>query len=70
MSGKLKTSIVSWSISADVECPHCKHNNNFMELDEWYLSCEVGQTIEEFEHNVEMTCDKCEKDFEINGSEY
>jgi len=66
----MKTARVSWNISADVECPHCEHDNNFMQVDEWHLYTQPGENKEEFFCKIEMTCDKCNKEFIVNGSDY
>lgn len=65
----VKTARVSWYISADVECPHCEHENDFMANDEWWTNCQIGEN-KDFDYPQEMTCDECGKEFEVNGSDY
>jgi len=61
---------VEWNISADVECPKCKHINDFMDVDEWYLYCQVGESKDVFRHKLDFECDECNHKFIVNGSSY
>lgn len=66
----METARVSWSISADVECPHCGDYNDFMEMDEWHVYTQPCENKDKFFRPVEWTCRGCGKDFIINGSDY
>ena len=67
----MKQSRVKWGIEADVECPHCIHDNDFMEVDEWHIWCEPGQNVETFGLDCPtMICERCGEEFEVTGSDY
>lgn len=61
---------VQWYVSADVECPHCGKDNDFMEVDEFWSYSNVGENLEKFHQPVEMTCEHCNKEFTVDGSDY
>lgn len=66
----MKSSIVEWSISADVECPHCSGVNDFMDQDGWHEYCQVGENVEVFWRQYEMRCRHCGEEFNVTGSIY
>jgi transcription elongation factor Elf1 len=67
---EIKPVRVQWSISADIECPHCNHDNDFMDVDEWYNFTKPGENVEKFHYDVGFTCEECGKEFKINGADY
>ncbi len=67
---KLQSSLVNWNIKAVVECPHCGVDHNFMDIDEWWVYCEIGEEKELFHIPVVINCNSCKEDFEVNGSTY
>jgi len=44
---------VQWHVSADVECPHCEHTNDFMNVDEWWCFTQVAEKVEKFHYTIE-----------------
>lgn len=67
---KTKEVRVQWSISADIECPHCGHDNDFMTIDDYYEFSKVGENKKQFIRPVEFTCEKCREEFLVNGSDF
>jgi hypothetical protein len=65
-----KTARVSWYIRGHVECPKCEHVSDFMEVDEYWSYCEMGDNKETFNNPCEMTCEECGEEFEVNGSDF
>lgn len=61
---------VQWSISATMECPHCEHDNDFMQVDEYWRYSQPGENKEKFFAPIEITCENCQKKFTGNGSDY
>lgn len=61
---------VQWSISATMECPHCEHDNDFMQVDEYWSYSQPGENKEKFFAPIEITCENCQKEFTVNGSDY
>jgi len=63
-----ENTIAAWSISLDVECPHCKYEYDILsETDFW-----TDTNIKPIEHdtpnsrNYEVECPKCEKEFLVD----
>lgn len=67
---ELKPVRVQWRVSADVECPYCEHDNDFMEVDEFWVHCPVAENQEKFFYPITMTCDNCKKKFQVDGADY
>lgn len=65
----MKQTTINWTVRGDVECPHCGHDNEFMDQDEWYEYCEIGET-KDFDEPYEMGCEKCGHDFIVTKSQY
>lgn len=61
---------VQWSISATMECPHCEHDNDFMQVDEYWNFSNVGENVEKFHYPIEITCEECGKEFTVDGADY
>lgn len=61
---------VQWSISATMECPHCEHDNDFMQVDEYWCYSQPGENKEKFFAPIEIVCENCQKKFTVNGSDY
>jgi phage FluMu protein Com len=61
---------VQWYVSADIECPHCEHVNDFTTVDEWWNFTEIAENKTEFHYPIEFTCEECKKEFTVNGSDY
>jgi phage FluMu protein Com len=66
----MKTVRVQWYVEALVECPHCKEDNNFMEVDEFWTYSAPMENVKKFYHSVEITCEHCRKDFSVDGADY
>ena len=58
-----------WEISCDIECPKCGHNNDFMDIDEWFTMSQPGET-KTFSKSEEFSCRKCGFQMLIEGVEY
>ena len=68
---KQKTVMASWSISLDVDCPHCGHYFDITDSDEWTLGgYESIETAQREDLDLELICPKCEKEFYVNEAEY
>ena len=65
----METSTIVWEVSGTVSCPYCTKDNDFMDRDEWYYECSIGET-KEFERPYLMSCKHCHKEFKITNSEY
>ena len=63
------TTRVNWWLSATVECQKCKHDNDFMSVDEWQFVVQIGENTD-FETPEVMDCEKCGEEIEITGSDY
>lgn len=61
---------VQWHISATMECPHCEHDNDFMQEDEWWCYSSPGENKEKFFAPIQIVCENCKKEFTANGSDY
>lgn len=64
---KDNTAKIEWNVSGDVECPHCGHDNDFMNEDEWYGLCKVGES-KKFNPPIIITCSKCKYEIAITES--
>lgn len=62
---------IQWQVSADVVCPdpECEETNNFMDQDEWWVTCGLAEA-KEFDRPEKIKCKGCGKIIEINGSDY
>lgn len=65
----METTRIDWHVTAYAECPHCKYDNDFMDEDEYWHICNIAEN-KEFDEPYVMNCMKCEKDFEVTGSDY
>jgi len=62
MTEKLKTAMANWSISLDVDCPHCNHYFDIMYNDAWTQGGYEGiKTAQRKDLDLEIICPKCEK---------
>lgn len=67
----MKQSRINWNITADVECPSCLYENDFMEEDDWYDWCEPGENVKHFgPYLPTIVCHNCGEKFEVTGSDY
>lgn len=58
-----------WNVSFTVECPHCEHDNDLMDTDEWWCTYgNIGETRTGL--TAHETCSKCDKEFIVTGSQY
>ena len=67
---KIKPVRVQWHISGDIECPHCEHDNDFMEVDEYYFFSAPGENKKNFSRPIEFVCTKCHKEFLVDGADH
>ena len=61
---------VSWYIQGTIECPFCYHENDFMDVDEYWEYSQIGENKELFFAPVEVTCNSCNNSYIVNGSDY
>jgi hypothetical protein len=59
----------NWNVSCDIECPKCGHDNDLMDIDEWYLLSKPGEN-KEFNKPEEFSCKKCGFEMLIEGTDY
>lgn len=59
----------NWNLSCDIECPRCGHDNDLMDVDEWYLLSMPGEN-KEFDRPEEFRCEKCGFEMLIEGTDY
>jgi predicted nucleic-acid-binding Zn-ribbon protein len=62
---------VRWSMSADIECPKCGHDNDFTDEDDYHEMCEPFAN-EDFSEREEftVTCKNCKTEITVTGSDY
>lgn len=67
----MNTARINWQVEAKVECPKCMHDNDFMEVDEWWCFSQIGET-KDFNENmcVDITCSGCGEKIKVTGSDY
>jgi hypothetical protein len=65
----IKTTRVNWAIRADAECPHCSMDTDFMNIDEWWAYCDIGEN-KEFKDPLQIVCEHCGMQFNVVGSDY
>jgi transcription elongation factor Elf1 len=61
---------VQWHVDATITCPHCEHENNFMDIDEWWAFSRIGENNKNFIYPIDFECDSCGKTFKVDGSDY
>lgn len=59
----------NWVVHCDIECPKCGHDNDLMDIDEWYLLSKPGEN-KEFDKPEEFKCQKCGFEMLIEGTDY
>lgn len=59
----------NWVVHCDIECPKCGHDNDLMDVDEWYLLSKPGEN-KEFDKPEEFKCQKCGFEMLIEGTDY
>lgn len=59
----------NWSVSCDIECPKCGHDNDLMDIDEWHLLSKPAEN-KDFDKPEEFQCEKCGFEMLIEGTDY
>lgn len=57
-----------WTVSLDVDCPHCRHNFDANETPDFFDQLRGKQVCEGVE-NVSVTCPQCDGAFNFNIGE-
>lgn len=61
---------VQWHVDALVECPHCEEDNDFMDVDEFYVHTKPMENVVKFSYPITIECAHCKKAFLVDGSDY
>lgn len=59
----------NWNVSCDIECPKCGHDNDLMDIDEWYILSRPAEN-KDFDKPEEFKCEKCGFEMLIEGTDY
>ncbi len=61
---------VQWHVEALIECPHCEMDNNFMDVDEFWVYTKPMESKKNFFSPVRIECEHCKKEFLVDGADY
>jgi hypothetical protein len=59
----------NWVVSCDIECPKCGHDNDLMDIDEWWSISNIGEN-KELSSPENFKCNKCGFEMLITGTDY